>query len=439
MKPKTKLEKRVVSLINKIKPITPAQKAWGIANCLEKRALVTKHKVNCLECGNTWIVANTAECSNFVCSKCSCSLNKVETRLHRDFQAAYYAILTTVEDLQVVRMFYVRKWGKVGKPAESHVMEVMQHWITPEGKFCLISCPTNPMNGYIDSWTAGGHLRLTTTASRNATLRSAIHADKVYPRQRVIPSLKRNGFTGDFYGISPVNFFCGLLRDSEVETLLKAGQTGLLQYIFQWNAPDKILSGMGLWPSVKICIRNHYIVSDGTLWVDYIKMLRDFQKDLLNSHFVCPVDLVVSHDKLVDKKREHQRQLTLTQQRKKAVNHREAYVKAKAKFFGLEFSNGDITVKVLESVDEFITEGDVLRHCVFSSGYYQNENSLILSARIDGKPVETVEISLNNLKIIQSRGFKNKPSEYHDQVVSLVNQNLPAIGKVLHSSEGGGR
>ena len=74
-------------------------------------------------------------------------------------------------------------------------------------------------------------------------------------------------------------------------------------------------------------------------------------------------------------------------------------------------------------------EGRAMHHCVFNGEYYLKENSLILSATIDGKRIETIEISLKTLKVVQSRGVCNKNTEYHDQIINLVNKNKRLIRK----------
>ena len=68
-----------------------------------------------------------------------------------------------------------------------------------------------------------------------------------------------------------------------------------------------------------------------------------------------------------------------------------------------------------------------MHHCVFSASYYLNEESLILSATINGERVETVEFSLDEFRVVQSRGVCNKNTEYHDRIVSLVNSNADII------------
>lgn len=103
------------------------------------------------------------------------------------------------------------------------------------------------------------------------------------------------------------------------------------------------------------------------------------------------------------------------------------YIRKKSAFLNLVLTDGQITVKVLQSVDEFYEEGKAMHHCVYTNAYYNNENSLILSARIDGKRIETVEVDLQMLKVVQSRGVCNQNTEYHDRIVNLVNSNMNLI------------
>lgn len=62
-----------------------------------------------------------------------------------------------------------------------------------------------------------------------------------------------------------------------------------------------------------------------------------------------------------------------------------------------------------------------------ASNPYKRIDSLILSATIDGKRIETVEVSLKTLKVIQSRGVCNKLTEYHERIVELVERNAELI------------
>lgn len=110
----------------------------------------------------------------------------------------------------------------------------------------------------------------------------------------------------------------------------------------------------------------------------------------------------------------------------------EDYIKEKSKFFDLKLSNGKIVVIPLKSLEEFKKEGEIMHHCVFSNEYFKKKDSLILSARIGKKHIETVEVNLKTLSIVQSRGVCNRNTEYHDSIiVKLVNNNMNLIQKCL--------
>ena len=111
------------------------------------------------------------------------------------------------------------------------------------------------------------------------------------------------------------------------------------------------------------------------------------------------------------------------------LNKEQKYRIAKYKFFGLMFSDGQINVRVIESVKEMVMEGKTMHHCV--GGYYDKKDSLILSATIGGKRIETIEVSLSKLEVIQCRGVCNQNTQYHDQIVNLVNSNMPLIQERL--------
>ena len=112
----------------------------------------------------------------------------------------------------------------------------------------------------------------------------------------------------------------------------------------------------------------------------------------------------------------------------------ERFKELKSKFFGIYFTDGTIQVHVLESVREHLEEGVSMHHCVFSNEYYLKEDSLILSATIEGKRIETIEVSLKSFEVVQSRGVCNKNTEYHEQIVNLVNANRRLISQRMKAT-----
>ena len=116
------------------------------------------------------------------------------------------------------------------------------------------------------------------------------------------------------------------------------------------------------------------------------------------------------------------------------MENEKRFKELKSKFFGICFTDGTIQVHVLESVQEHLEEGVSMHHCVFSNAYYLKEDSLILSATIEGKRIETIEVSLQTLEVVQSRGVCNKNTAYHEQIVSLVNANRGLISRRMKAT-----
>lgn len=424
MQPKNAFQRKAVAAQKRLKPLTEHHINWGLENCFEYIGTQTKHKAGCLECGHVWNQENTL--LNIIlgceCPKCGKELKMRATAKKEHKEVNYCAVLTTIGGFQVVRMMYLTKYCKLGRIAHLKCTEVMQHWIDEKGRFAVFAKNVNGLSGYYDSWVLSSNLELKAADSYAAELRNTIVPSKIYPKRKVLNLIKRNGFKGHFYNIAPGHLFKMLLTDSKAETLIKSNQASLLKYYY-----DRRDSVGRYWSSIKICIRNKYIIKDAPTWTDYLHMLSRSNKDLLNSHYICPIDLKRSHDRLVEK---YQR--TKIEQTKKSLQVLQfEYEKQKGKFFGIQFSNNEITIKVLETVEEFKQESELLKHCLFGGAYYNRANSLILSARIKDKPVETIELSLSSLKILQSRGAGNKATKYHEEIINLVNSNLGRLAERL--------
>jgi hypothetical protein len=68
-----------------------------------------------------------------------------------------------------------------------------------------------------------------------------------------------------------------------------------------------------------------------------------------------------------------------------------------------------------------------MHHCV--GFYYNKPNSLILSAKINGKRIETIEVCLSDYRLVQSRGLQNVHTRYHKRIVRLMENNMQEIIK----------
>lgn len=420
MKPKNKLQKRVLTLSKKLSPITQAQARWGYRNCIEHIGRRTKKGViSCLECAHSWTDKTARQ--QCTCPNCNTKLKIHDTRqrVFNDYQ--YLCIFTACEEFQVLRFIYIDYRAKAGEKARYFHSEVVQRWIESDGK-CTSLARLRPMGYFVNSWSFGSPLEI--RPDKNLY---NIPPTKVYPRQKLIPKLQRSGFKGRFYDITPSDLFIYLLTENKGETLLKAGQIELLQF-FSFHTSKKIDP---YWASIKIAMRNNYCIEDVELWCDYIDLLCSFRKDLHSPKYVCPDDFKAEHDRYVKKRREQLERERKEEDKAKALENEAEFLELKARFFGICFSDELIQVRVMESVEEIMLEGDTMHHCVFTNNYHLKPDSLILSACIDGKKIETIEVSLSKLTVIQSRGKRNQNSEYHDRIVKLVNKNIALIQQRL--------
>lgn len=231
---------------------------------------------------------------------------------------------------------------------------------------------------------------------------------------------------GTLADMEPMALMQALLTNSKAETMCKAGRKADLKYFLEHYTCFDLY-----WNSYKIVLRNNYRISDTSLWVDYLRLLERCGKDIRNAHYVCPLNLKAAHDYYQEKVRIMDERRKREEQRKKAMENEKRFKEMKGKFFGLSFTDGLIVLSVLESVDEYYLEGNALHHCVGQCEYYLKPNSLVFSARIDGKRIETVELSLDTFKVLQSRGLCNQNTEYHERIIKLVKKNVRQIRKRL--------
>ena len=420
MKPKNKFQKQVFEASKSLPAITDEQVRWAYKNCLEHIGRRLKSGViTCLDCSHKWMDKTTAK--RCICPYCKANLVIHDTLKQVFSDTQYLCIITTYDDFQVLRYVYVHNKGKVGEKATYFHSEVVQRWLAPDGKHATVA-RLRVMSYYVDTWRFSTKLEI-----RNSKEEHNIIPTLFYPCQNLIPELKRSGYNGSFCTPSPFVLFNLLLSDSRAETLLKAHKINILKHFIK----NGFINLDKYWASLKICFRNNYEITDVSMWCDYIDLLQFFNKDLRNAKYICPADFTTEHDKYVAKKREWHRQQEREKNRIKALEDYNKFNDLKSRFFGIEFTDGLIQIRVLESIEEVMQEGDVMRHCVFVSNYHLKPDTLLFSACIGEKRIETVELSLSQLKVLQSRGKCNKNTEYHDRIIKLVKKNIPLIKRRL--------
>ncbi|TFD92165.1 hypothetical protein E2605_18840 [Dysgonomonas capnocytophagoides] len=424
MKPRTKLQHEVIANSQQLYKIDNDILSWAKKDVLEHKGFATKTRVICMDCGNSFSPELISR-KRAVCPHCNTKLKIDQTKKRTDEQRTYIASAEIYGEFQVIRNFELRSYHKSSEATRYFISEILQHWILSNGKREVVA-RRHTVNWYCDSW--GGYMEI---QNKSDERKYDVYPQKYHPDSRFKAEYRKYGIDRNLEGLTFLEAIKIVPKNSKAETLLKAKQYNLLDYCREYRGQIDYR-----WASIKICLRNKYFIKDAKYYMDYLDLLQYFGKDLRNAHYVCPKNLKKEHDLLVAKRKKQREKENAIQKREKLLKDQKVFEKLKkAMLAGIVFSDGKIKVRVLENVKEYIDEGDAMHHCV--SSYALKEDSLIFSARIRGKRIETVEVSLKQLKVVQCRGLQNRNTEYHDRIISLVNKNMHLIKERLKPKKNG--
>lgn len=439
MKPRTKIQKRIVSLSNQLygsysyerKPIKEVRD-WVEENLIEYPTCITKSGVvTCLNCMGKFNLPKGYRKKKAICHTCGKEVMLTERRLKQVNDEFYFTILNTIEEFQVVQNYLCIASFRPKKGNSITYFEVDRTFVDRDLNFYTIT-RSRLMNGNI-------------SFSSDMEIRDRLFfpiTSGVYPGSRVLPFFKKRGLKNSLFNYNSKNKCCvislidDLSRNSIVETLIKSGYVRLYmetqRSLYTMNRSFDSYAVQSCWASIKIAIRNRYHAYDWSIWFDHLGMLRNEGKDLRNAHYVCPRNLKLEHQKLIDKARklrEKEEQERKIEQMLKDQEAEKEFIERIKKFKDLMIAERDISITPLKDLEDFKNESDALKHCVFASKYYKKKNSLILSARVGNKRTETIEYNLSSKEVIQCRGLQNSSSEYHDKILKVLERNVSQINK----------
>lgn len=427
MQPRNKLQKDVLRCSQNLAPLTA--KEWGEA--MNKMGLhLAKHdskgNYTCLECGHQW---KGKRDDKVVCPHCGTHLS-VDISRKKKFKGKYYfSTITTVENYQVVRIYFFYNFCKKGAKAHYWNCEIFQRWFTPEGKEIIVGKRRHYMGWYVDRWDFLSDMEIRTENDAHR-----VEPWVVVGTPKFTAQLKRNGLKQSLHDCNPQSIIRALLNNNQCETLWKAKRFDLVQY----GLKTRFGSFNTYWNSIKIALRNHYKIKDVSMWFDLLRCLEYFGKDLRNAKYVCPPDLQAAHDYWAKKRadreererfeRERQASIEKLKREKEQVENFNKFIQ---KFLNLILVDNEISVKPLLTIDEFIEEGAKMKHCVFGMGYYGKKDTLILHALRDNESIATIELNLKTMQIIQCRGKCNQVPEHNERIQALINSNIGKIAKCM--------
>ena len=344
-------------------------------------------------------------------------------------ESKYYSVVQTYNKWQVVRTFDVHRINRKYYPTEYTINEVYQNWISPDGEEVIISKRYsrgyNFFTWYYNTEYVVRHHNASCSGYYAFDDVFDVRGNNFYPQYNVTKKLHKYGWCKTLEKlpwVSVVECMKMLLTSRHAETVVKQGQYDVFLYMVR-NGVDKLQ----YMPSLNICHRNKYMISDASMYFDMLSFLERTGKDIRNPKYICPENLYKAHNAALAAYQKVRNKVEAEENRKRALSENAEYVKNKGKFFGVIITDGELSIQVIQSVAEFLEEGTEMHHCVFANEYYKKKDSLILSAKVAGKRKETIEVNLKTFKVVQSRAVCNKNSEYHDKIIELMNKNMNLI------------
>ena len=436
MKPKTKTHHRVYKIADGIRNLNKREEHWA-KSYMTCFVYAKKYEYQCLECGHVWPTkGNPLTVKRMYngrqrvtkCPECKNLLVALPGKSRTWEEYGFLKFFHVYKGFQVVRVFYVNKtvrWD-IRKP-HYFIKETWQHWFDLKtGNKALRSISVNPMGGMFGPGFAWG----SALSLRGEHERYYTEFD-ICPYKYISKIIKRNGYKGDFHGYKPEHFFAIILKYPIAETLLKSGKIGLFNAYGQYKKEIN-----KYWSSFKIAFRHKFkfkkeIISD---YIDHLQAVEALGLDLHSPKYVAPKNFKVEHQRLVVRHNRLKKKAKWEETLRTLGPKEEKYFKEKGRYFELNIQGKKVQIVAMTSLEQLMKEADMLHHCAFSTRYYENKDTLMMSAQVDGMPVETIEFNLKTMKVDQARGLQNKSSTYHKEIMELVKANTDIIRKLKESN-----
>lgn len=436
MKPHTKLEKHVLELSGKLRPIRLREIKFAETVFMETGdqygSLCTCH-----ECGHQWRRATNIKVEHLIdteacwhaaysmrnpekeydkCPNCGKNLEITHKEFNKHEERGCFGVIDYIDGFHVVRMFLVRKNIARKQPASYSVYgEPIRYFVEVNGSHnFVIACKRNPASyNWCDQWILQDEMSLKSTDHSNSYYGDPYNQHIACIGRKLAPELK--GCKWHDTKKTPVEALVAL-RDPHCFTLFKAG----LDELFAQYDHSEVMD----WSIMKICLRNHYDPEDGRLYRDYLGYLEDLGKDLHNAYYVCPQDLIGAHgryQKIYERKKDA---LAYKKKERELEKYEKKYAREKKAYLGIILTGEDLTIRPLQSVKEFYEEGKAMHHCVFDRQYFL-QNTIIMTARDSSdKRLATIEFEPFTGKVLQCRAFNNAIPPRQTEIVSLILHNL---------------
>lgn len=436
MRPRNNTHRELVALSAELPTQPDAEIQWAKRKLFKHVAYTTKQRAWCSDCGAVFAPIDNNK--QVVCPVCGGKLSVEARRKIRLDEKYYYSVLQTAGGYQVVRHYLMERHSRMGQRTQYTNTEVVQVWVNAEGKRAVIARAINPLSCYYDCWNYNSTMELRRLFSHHSPGRQYCVNAPIHPKGKVLPTLRKRGYTTRCCSAAPDDIMVAVLTDNRAETLMKQRQYEMLG--------NFIHRGFGYYERYRHCFniatRHGYCIKDASLYMDYLGMLDYFNRDTHNPKYVCPANLKREHDVLTarrqaifDRIRQEQQRKRDAEQLKRDAKAISEYKRSKGKHFDVLLKCGKLHAFVLPDIEAFMQEGEAMRHCVFTNGYYKKK-CLIFSVRDkQDKRVATVEYDLKTMSVVQCRGKANSQPKEYDEILKMFQAGAIKIQQAQQQSK----
>lgn len=445
MKAHTKEQIKVLGWSKELPPITETQKTWSINSQLTHLVYVLKNEDSCFTCGHRWKRPSN---NPIKCPHCGNILTipsykkwdyeggkqKSVTVIDRTWthaQEGYTTIFSIVNGYQVMRHLRVYCYMHRHTERTVKVDEVVQDWISPTGKHTIVAHQMNTgMFGNGPGWVFFGSKGEPAQMDIKTNYEKYHINGDVVPRGKMLPVFKKFMYEK----VDGITFISKIIAfmDYRLESIWKIGYYVLFKRFINSDGVVDKRKLAKYWPAIKICQRNKYDLNvDSYTWMEHVQDLIDDGKDIRNAHYVCPPDLRAAHQVYINRKQKEIKRRTVQALLDRTEELNKKYSKHVERFKDLIIQGDGFTIVPILDVFDMYLEGEKLHHCVFTSNYYEDKDSLILSARTENERLETIQVDIKKMTLVQVHGLMNKNSEKHNDIVVAINNHIPVIRKMV--------
>lgn len=455
---KKALESEVRRIFNRRTSITKAAIRTAnrvLRDTAEANPTRRKHEYWCSNCGGKFNAATVV--APATCPHCGARLKYNHDKCRLVFKSEHYLREAVVYgDWQVIKEYIVDAEHRSGKAVKYDIAPIYLWWFNPKEHATLLFTRYLVM--------MPGWKRIPFSLYSNFYFRRTDGGNYWWEDWK--DTEVDGGKMLDYYrirGIDGINerkhclenvLAAYTIHDSILETLVKTGQREAADlFIRDSRYRKKIVTYWRSWVLARRHGFNIGAVGEQT-YLDYLDNLRMLHRDLRNPFFICPADFGAAHAETSRKAAK-----ILTERAEKANATRRAkdaafqarlqaerlermkreqlgFARRIRRFAALIIADENLTIRPLMSIDEFKAEGDAMQHCVWTNAYYARPECLILSAKDkNGNRIETIEVNLRDWRVIQSRGFRNGTTRFHEEIVGLVLAAMPEIKKLTKTKK----